>query len=405
LYFEIDCGASITTVPVIGNWSSAYPGNKIAIGNQNGEICVILETGTLIWKKSITSHPIKRLAGFIEGNNIGLIAVDDQSSIFSVNENGDVNWQKSLAGYGALSYPAVGDVNRDGRLEIVVASGQGNLIILDNAGDLLPSFNTVSVGSPFSNPALADINDDGYLDIVLTGGGKIFAYHYNGVPLTDFPIMIDRHFESESYPDPILVDLDGDKKIEIIVGSKNNQLSAFNYQGQKVAGFPISISNPMAASPTITSLNESGKFNLIARSSDNFCYAWQLDYAFKNDQIYWGQFLKDAQHTALYAGQTSEPIKSGSLMPEKMVYNYPNPTEGNSTTIRYFLREAAEVSIRIYDGAGELVEEFPGPGVGGIENEVDWNITNVQSGLYLARVRAKSENETSVAIIKIAVLK
>ncbi len=404
-YFEIDCGAAITTVPVIGNWNSTISGTKIAVGNQNGEINLVSEAGNSILKKAISNHPIQGLAGFIESSNIGLIAIDNQSQIFSLDENGNINWQKSLAGYGALSYPAISDVNRDSKLEIIISSSQGNLFILDNTGNYLPSFNVVSVGSPLSNPALTDIDNDGYLDVVLTGGGKIFAFHYNGTSLTDFPVIIDRQFENETYPDPILVDLDGDKRIEIIVSSKNNQLNAFNYRGQQIAGFPLSISQPAVSSPTMAYLNNDGKFNLIARSNDNFCYVWQLDYEFNSDQVHWGQFLKDAQHTSLYLGQTSEPTRSGALMPEKMVYNYPNPTEGNTTAIRYFLKDAAEVSIRIYDMAGELVEQFVGPGLGGIENEVDWNITNVQSGVYLARVWAKSENEKSVAIIKIAVVK
>ncbi len=404
-YFEINCVAAITTVPVIGNWNLDYTGNEIAVGNQNGEICLVSENGNLIWKKAISNKAIQGLAGFISGDHIGLIAVDDQSNIYSLNQTGDTNWQKSLAGYGSLKNPAIGDVNRDSELEIIASSSLGYLFFLDRDGNLLPSCDIISIGSPFSNPTLADIDNNGYLDIVLTGGGKIFAYHYNGVPLTNFPITIDRNFESESYPDPILIDLDGDKKIEIIVGSRNNQLNAYNYQGQKLAGFPISISNPMVACPIITSLNENNKFSLIARTSDNFCYAWLLDYEFNNDQIYWGQYLKDGHHTALYIAQISEPTKSGNLMPEKMVYNYPNPTEGNSTAIRYFLMDAAEVSIRIYDMAGELVEQLVGPGLGGIENEVNWDIARVQSGVYLARVRAKGDNETDVAIIKIAVIK
>ncbi len=405
LYFEIDCGAAITTVPVVGNWNSTTPGNKIAIGDQNGEICLIFENGALAWKKAISDHPVKGLAGYIESNNLGLVAIDDQSNIFSLNENSEINWQKSLAGYGSFSYPAIGDINRDDKLEIIVSSNQGCLFILDNHGDVLPSFNRISPGCPLSNPTLADIDANGYLDIVLTGGGKIFAFHYNGTTLTNFPIIIDRDFKSETYPDPILADLNGDGKIEIIVTSKNNQLNAFDYQGSNIGGFPLSVSQPIIAAPTITNLDDHGKFNLIARSIDDFCYAWQLDYEFNTAQIYWGQFLKDAQHTALYLGQTSEPTKTDILMPEKMVYNYPNPTEGSLTMIRYFLRDAADVSIRIYDMAGELVESFSGPGLAGIENEVVWDITKVQSGVYLARVSARAESETNVAIIKIAVVK
>ncbi len=55
--------------------------------------------------------------------------------------------------------------------------------------------------------------------------------------------------------------------------------------------------------------------------------------------------------------------------------------------------------------AGELVKEFSGPGLPAIENEVNWDITNIQSGVYLARVQAKDIDETNVAIIKIAVVK
>jgi len=145
--------------------------------------------------------------------------------------------------------------------------------------------------------------------------------------------------------------------------------------------------------------------NLIARSADNFCYVWKLDYEFDQNRIFWGQFLRDAQHTGLYLKPVLPPKKEASLLPEKMVYNYPNPTEGNATTIRYYLRDAAEVSIRIYDMSGELVKELSGPGLEGVENEVNWDISNVQSGVYFARVKAQAESESSVVIIKIAVVK
>ncbi|UCE05043.1 MAG: VCBS repeat-containing protein [bacterium] len=405
LFFELNCGAPISTVPVIGNWNSHEDGNEIAIGLENGEVCLVRETGELIWSNKVSNAKIIGIAGFIDNTEIGLVVVDSQSNIFLVDENGEQAWQKSYNGYGSLSYPAIGDVNRDTRLELIICSDQGYLIILDNTGNLLPSFNIVAIGSPLSNPTLADIDDDGFLDIVFTGGGKIFAYRYNGVSLTDFPITIEQGFEYESYPDPILVDIDGNGKGEIIVGTKNNQLIAFDHQGHKMEGFPLSVSQLTVSSPTITNLIDKENFHLIARSQDDYCYVWQLDYEFNPNQIYWGQFLRNAQHTGLYLEQPSVPVKEGALMPAKMVYNYPNPTKDNSTTIRYFLQDAADVSIRIYDMAGELVEELPGPGLAGIENEVNWDITNVQSGVYLARVSAKADYETNVAFIKIAVVK
>jgi hypothetical protein len=65
----------------------------------------------------------------------------------------------------------------------------------------------------------------------------------------------------------------------------------------------------------------------------------------------------------------------------------------------------AEVKISIYDSAGDLVKELSGPGLAQADNEVVWNLNGIQSGIYLARVEAKGAGETSVAIIKIAVVK
>ena len=92
-------------------------------------------------------------------------------------------------------------------------------------------------------------------------------------------------------------------------------------------------------------------------------------------------------------------------MPANLVYNYPNPTEGNRTTIRYLLNSSADVRIKIYDLAGDLVDEFLGPGFGQVENEVDWQLDDIQSGVYLARVEATNEGIRDVAIFKIAVVK
>ncbi len=94
-----------------------------------------------------------------------------------------------------------------------------------------------------------------------------------------------------------------------------------------------------------------------------------------------------------------------NLMPRHLVYNYPNPTEGNFTTIRYRLEQPAQVWIRIFDLVGELVDEFAGPGEPQTENEKRWDLTGVESGVYFCRVRAKGDGWERAATIKIAVVK
>jgi hypothetical protein len=112
------------------------------------------------------------------------------------------------------------------------------------------------------------------------------------------------------------------------------------------------------------------------------------------------------QKLKLYDGTTPGQIVIGQdLMPKRSVYNYPNPTEGGSTTIRYSLNQPADVNIRIYDLAGDFIEEMAGAGNAPADNEVTWNLGNVASGVYFARVEARGQTSTDIAIIKIAVVK
>ncbi len=93
-----------------------------------------------------------------------------------------------------------------------------------------------------------------------------------------------------------------------------------------------------------------------------------------------------------------------NLLPQDKAYNYPNPNTGDVTTIRYYLKENAAVTIRILDTAGDLVQQFGGPGFGGVDNEIVWNVADIASGVYLCQIEAKTATETVNRIIKIMVV-
>ena len=65
----------------------------------------------------------------------------------------------------------------------------------------------------------------------------------------------------------------------------------------------------------------------------------------------------------------------------------------------------ATVVIKVFDLAGELVAELSGPGQAGIDNEVTWDVSGVQSGVYLAHIDARGTGGSGSAVIKIAVVK
>jgi hypothetical protein len=69
------------------------------------------------------------------------------------------------------------------------------------------------------------------------------------------------------------------------------------------------------------------------------------------------------------------------------------------------VRDNARVRIKIFDLAGDLVADFAGPGVGGLDNEVLWDVSGIQSGVYFARIEATGDAGSGIAIVKIAVVK
>ncbi|MFH1010612.1 MAG: T9SS type A sorting domain-containing protein, partial [bacterium] len=85
------------------------------------------------------------------------------------------------------------------------------------------------------------------------------------------------------------------------------------------------------------------------------------------------------------------------------VYPWPNPTRDISH-IRITLPFHAQANIRFYDIAGHLIDELSAavnPGY----SDVDWDVSQVTSGVYIAMIELVGDGKRERAQIKIAVVK
>ncbi|HTY10723.1 MAG TPA: T9SS type A sorting domain-containing protein [Bacteroidota bacterium] len=244
--------------------------------------------------------------------------------------------------------------------------------------------------------AIADVNGDGQEDLLIGADNGLYVYNWNGVLLDNFPLkVLDGGKVSGS---PIVAGLAGSSSVGIIFGSSNGQIYGYDGSGKALNGFPLQ------AGGIVSSLASSGSM-LAAASADSSVYVWRVNGVFDSTKVLWKGFLADEHHSNYAQTNASLVSRSAELLPASLAYNWPNPVYDKTTNIRYYLSKPAVVGIKIYNMAGELVDQFSGPGAGNVDNEIQWNVSKVQSGVYFAQIRANASGEQKSVVIKIAVVK
>lgn len=160
--------------------------------------------------------------------------------LVAMQGNGAILWSKELDA-PIESSPAVGDINHDGHLEVVVSTGgdagdlrhNGSVIAFDHNGNQLWRFNLVDNSArgwnaaAFSSPTLCDVDGDGTQEIVLGGWDqRIYLLDSNGQPLWNnlnrppgFPADAGYYNADTSWSTAACADLNGDGQAEIIIGA------------------------------------------------------------------------------------------------------------------------------------------------------------------------------------------
>ena len=161
--------------------------------------------------------------------------------------------------------PALADVEKRGALDVVIGGDDRRVHVLRGDGTEAPGWPVAAkdptatgatVSGIVASPAVGDIDGDGTLDVIVATSeaesngspvgakGRVYAFHHDGTLFTGWPVK-PYALIPETFPvvgsgvdaAPVLADLNGDGKLEVIVTCAAGQIEAFGVDGKLVAAF------------------------------------------------------------------------------------------------------------------------------------------------------------------------
>ncbi len=286
------------------------------------------------------------------GNQI--VGIDELGVIYAWKYNGaeffdgDANPAtqgvlKRLPGISSLHYPtpALADIDGDGKDEIVVATRNDQLWAINDDGSTVPGFPVALPGDGNGSPAIGDIDNNGDLEIVINVGvnggftGAVMAFHHNGTMMWSRSIPNGNYFapspvlanvigdgkletfipssngklygltdtgtdlagfpttySSTTYTEssPVVADIDGDGLLDVLIGSEEKYIWAWNRNGVALAGFPLSTGDAVRSTPTVTDLDQDGSVDLVAAGWDKSVYVWDFAGTWNPANAPWPRF-------------------------------------------------------------------------------------------------------------------
>jgi hypothetical protein len=204
-----------------------------------------------------------------------------------------------------MSSPVVGDIDGDGKPEIVAVNTWGNVLALNHDGTPVSGQGSIIADLHRANqasPALADFDSDGKLEIVVGFAGQtpgLVLLRWDGSPYNQDPVILDWTF-SLGQSSPAVADIDDDSEFEIIICSADGYVIAVNPDGTFARGYPRKLDSPIFSTPLVDDLDRDGDMELVVGGYDSRFHVWDLSSPYLPERVPWGMYQHDRWHTGAY---------------------------------------------------------------------------------------------------------
>jgi hypothetical protein len=391
---------AITTQPIIG------PGGVIAVGGTQGRVHWFTGGGVLVRSDRVLADSTASVSGIAvyPTGNAFVITGGDGSIVVTARTPAGLATDIAARRLPHHIIGPPGVAGSGSSVMIALGTSEGLVYLLDGTLATMPGF-PVNAGMSLSlPPVFADINGDGSRDVIAFAGNRILVWNASGSTLDNYPVTIPVTDTLTSAP--VIADVNGDKRVDLLGGTDRGLIVAYDRTGRPVDGFPL-VAGAGKQSIGVT-ISTDSILVFAASGNDGSISGWLTGKTTDPTNAAlspWPQAGRDAQHSGYDPTLIAGVPLASDFFPPSRAYNWPNPAYDGKTMIRYYIRDQASVTIRIFDMAGDLVATLRGPGVAGMDNEVIWDLGGVESGVYFAHIDAAGNAGSGSAVVKIAVVK
>ncbi len=377
-------------------------GDKIIALTQNGNLHILNQDGSYVsgYPKNITGAYFSApSAADINGDgNMEIIACSMTGALNVIS----LNTGENIAGFpvnlaaGSQNPVIIADVNNNGNPEIFIStSTNGTLYAISSTGNIRLE---KSIGGNIrTNPVIADVNNDGNKEIiVVTANGGVHIMDSSGNDLPGTPFTIDANVEAA----PVVARFDGSSQAGIIFGDGSGYLHSVRLDGTESPNFPMKLGMNIKVSAAITDIDNDGDIDIVFPDNENL---YVIDIKRPAQSFEWVCYTGSYSRNGFIDGTVSNEDNLAPIVKTELLGAFPNPFNP-TTTINFNLKDAANVSLDIFNQRGQKVHtlvngNLPAGAHSYIWDGVDNKGNRVASGMYLYRMKSGKYSNTKKMIL------
>ena len=237
--------------------------------------------GALIWSSEEFPHFVRAsspIGDIDRDGDLEIVVVDNEANVRMYTAfTGSLKWEIDI-GHGVEATPVLADVKGDGYNEIILftiggLNTSGDAVVLNHDGTELWRSDVHTYF--YTSPTILDIDGDGLVDII---GGDTDDHTIVAYKGTDGSILWETTLPDSSWSQAPLVtaDIDGDGIIEVIAGANPNLYCLSTEDG--TIKWTFETSGHIWGQPAIADLEQDGLAEVIFGCYDNYLYVLENTY-------------------------------------------------------------------------------------------------------------------------------